>query len=71
VGIVDAQGNFERGDVVDVIDIKDVMLGCGMCNYSSSDIMRIKGLHSDRITSILGYTYGEEAIHRNNLVVLK
>ncbi len=71
VGIVDAQGNFERGDVVDVIDIKDVMLGCGICNYSSLDIMRIKGLHSDRIASILGYTYGEEAIHRNNLVVLK
>ena len=71
VGIVDARGNFERGDVLDVIDISENMLGCGICNYSSSDIRSIKGLHSDRITSILGYTYGEEAIHRNNLVVLK
>jgi glutamate 5-kinase len=71
VGIVDVQGNFERGDIVDVIDVSENMVGCGMCNYSSSDIGRIKGLHSDRITSVLGYTYGEEAIHRNNLVVLK
>ena len=70
VGIVDVGGKFERGDVVDVIDSSGNTIGCGICNYSISDIKSIKGIHSDRIASILGYTYGEEVIHRNNLVVL-
>jgi glutamate 5-kinase len=69
VGIVDVGGKFERGDVVDVIDSSGNTIGCGICNYSLSDIKSIKGIHSDRIASILGYTYGEEVIHRNNLVV--
>ena len=31
---------------------------------------RIRGQRSDRIAEVLGYEYGEEVVHRNNLVLL-
>ena len=30
----------------------------------------IKGVHSRKIVEVLGYDYGSEVVHRNNLVVL-
>lgn len=46
-------------------------IGCGICNYSSApDMAIIKGAHSDKILSLLGHGYGDEVIHRNNMVVL-
>ena len=41
-----------------------------MSNYDSSDIVRIKGEKSDRISAILGYEYGSEVVHCNNLAKL-
>ena len=41
----------------------------GIVNYDSKDIARIKGLRSDRIAQVLGYHFGDEIIHRNNMVV--
>ena len=35
-----------------------------------SDLRSIKGAKSGDIMSLLGHSYGEEAIHRNNMVVL-
>ena len=31
---------------------------------------RLRGLRSDRITETLGYAYGDEVIHRDNMVLL-
>ena len=42
----------------------------GISNYGSTDIARIKGARSDHIQSILGYHYGQEVVHRNNMVLL-
>ena len=39
-------------------------------NYGSADIATIKGVHSRKIAGLLGYDYGSEVVHRNNLVVL-
>ena len=69
-GITQVKGNFERGDIVDINDPQGSRLGCGITNYSSADIAAIKGIHSKKITSLLGYDYGSEVVHRNNLVVL-
>jgi len=69
-GIKQVEGEFQRGDVVTVYDHKGSILGCGITNYSSSDIGIIKGAHSDKIATLLGYDYGSEVVHRNNLVVL-
>jgi glutamate 5-kinase len=69
-GIVDVEGTFERGDLVNVFDTKGNRLGSGIVNYGVDDIDKIKGLHSRKIGSQLGYDYGSEVVHRNNLVVL-
>jgi len=69
-GIKKVEGEFQRGDVVTVYDHKGAILGCGITNYSSADIGTIKGAHSKKIATLLGYDYGSEVVHRNNLVVL-
>lgn len=69
-GIVDLKGRFDRGDSVSIVGPSGKAVGCGVVNYSSVDLERIKGCRSSQISSVLGYHYGDEAIHRNNLVVL-
>ncbi len=69
-GIKHIEGVFQRGDTVNIYDPEGSQLGCGITNYSSSDIDVIKGAHSKKIVTLLGYDYGSEVVHRNNLVVL-
>ncbi len=69
-GVVKVDGDFQRGDVVDILDEQDGHIGCGISNYRSADMAVIKGVHSDRILSLLGHDYGAEAVHRNNMVIL-
>jgi glutamate 5-kinase len=69
-GIVAVAGRFDRGDSVAVVDAADRRVACGVVNYGSSDLDRIKGCQSSQIAALVGYHYGDEAIHRNNLVVL-
>jgi len=69
-GIKGVEGEFRRGDVVQVVDTQGSRIACGILNYSSADIEAIKGAHSEEIMSILGYEYGAEVVHRNNLMVL-
>jgi len=68
-GVVGVEGEFQRGDVVDIFDSQGSQIGCGIPNYSSKDIAVIKGAHSEAISSLLGYEYGSEVIHRNNMVL--
>jgi len=69
-GIKDIEGSFERGDVVGIFDPDGGYLGCGLANYAAADLARIKGLHSRAIRGMLGYEYGAEVVHRNNLVII-
>ncbi len=69
-GIKDLGGEFQRGAIVNIYDPEGSRLGCGITNYSSADIKIIKGAHSGKIVTLLGYDYGSEVVHRNNLVVL-
>ena len=43
-GITMTEGNFERGDLVDVFDSEGNRLGSGITNYSAEDIDKIKGV---------------------------
>ena len=69
-GIKQVEGDFQRGDIVNIYDPLGSRLGCGITNYSSADIGIIKGVHSGKIATLLGYDYGSEVVHRNNLTVL-
>jgi len=68
-GVTKAEGSFQRGDIVNLLDDKGKRIGYGIVNYSSSDLALIGGKHSDRIGDLLGYDYGDEVVHRNNMVL--
>ncbi|MBA7688145.1 Glutamate 5-kinase [subsurface metagenome] len=68
-GIKQVEGPFQQGDIVNIYAPEGSRLGCGISNYSSADIEIIKGAHSGEIATLLGYDYGSEVVHRNNLVV--
>ena len=69
-GIVEVQGSFKRGDVVDIFESGGKKIGSGIANYSSGDLLRIRGEKSGTIADILGYVYGDEAVHRDNLALV-
>ncbi len=69
-GVASVEGAFERGETVEVRDASGQRVAAGMTNYSGNELARIRGLRSDRIAETLGYSYGDEAIHRDNLVLL-
>ncbi len=70
VGIRHIQHEFERGAVVLVTDEDDHPIAQGLVNYASAELTQLCGHHSREIADILGYTYGKEAIHRDNLVLM-
>jgi len=69
-GIVKLKSRFNRGDIVHIEDIQGNCFATGITGYSSVDINKIKNHRSEKITGILGYCYGDEVIHRDNLVSL-
>lgn len=69
-GVASVSGQFTRGEAVEVRDLRGEHVAAGTVNYSSDELGRIRGLHSDRIAETLGYAYGEEVIHRDNLVMV-
>ena len=69
-GVRGVRGEFHRGDIVYIVDEPGRQIACGIANYAASDIARIRGFRSDGIEAILGYHYGQEVVHRNNLVLI-
>ena len=69
-GVRNVVGDFTRGDIIYVSDLAEHHVACGIANYSAADVGRIQGMRSDRIVDTLGYHYGQEVIHRNNLVLI-
>jgi glutamate 5-kinase len=67
-GLLDIIGDFERGAIVKLCNTRDQQLARGICRYSSSDLLKIKGKHSDQIKHELGYDYGV-VMHRDDLVL--
>ena len=70
VGVTAIAGAFERGVVVRVLDPAGQEIARGLSNYSARSLERILGCQSDEIEARLGYTYGDEVIHRDHLVLV-
>ncbi len=69
-GVVSASGDFKRGDSVACLDPKGHEIARGLCTYGADEIELIKGLPTRQIERVLGYSNGDELIHRDNLVIL-
>ena len=71
IGIVNAEGDFGKGDVVSLRTSPGIELARGLSNYPIDEIRMIQGLRSEAILQRLGYRSYEEVIHRDNLVILR
>ncbi|MCZ7586745.1 MAG: glutamate 5-kinase [Deltaproteobacteria bacterium] len=69
-GIVRVDGAFDQGDPVDVRTESGLPFARGLVVYTSEEIDAIKGRKSAEIDGLLGYSLGEEVIHRDDLVLL-
>jgi glutamate 5-kinase len=70
VGVTAVEGDFDRGDTIQVMNSNGREIARGLTNYNAIDLGRLCGRQSVEIEAILGYTYGDEVIHRNDLIVL-
>jgi glutamate 5-kinase len=69
-GIRRVDGDFDRGDAVSLADPAGNEIARGLVNYGAEEIRRIAGLATWEIADRLGYNYGDEVVHRDDLVVL-
>ncbi len=69
-GITAVEGDFGPGETVSVVAADGRELARGLTAYDADDLRKIRGLHSGDIVATLGYKSLDEAIHRDDLVVL-
>jgi glutamate 5-kinase len=74
-GIVGVEGAFELGDTVSVVvagtaGAAGAEIARGLVAYPAADLRKISGLQSAAIEATLGYKSLDEAIHRDDLVIL-
>lgn len=70
VGIKQVNGTFQRSATIAIHNLDGDIIAHGLSAYTSEELEQIRGKNSQEITDILGYSYGDAAIHRNNLVIL-
>ena len=68
IGVVEVQGEFERGAAVACVSPEGREVARGLINYGSSDARRIARHASSDIEDILGFVDEPEMVHRDNLV---
>ena len=69
-GVEEAEGDFLKGDAVEIRESGGEVIGKGLVNYDRGKVVSIKGLRSDEIETVLGER-GEEVVHRDFMVVYK
>lgn len=69
-GVLSVEGIFEQGDIVQIVNEDFKKIAHGICNYSSRDINKIKGVDSTKVETILGFKHYDEIIHIDNMVIL-
>ncbi|WP_394713874.1 glutamate 5-kinase [uncultured Desulfuromonas sp.] len=68
-GIKGVEGGFDRGDAVRLCDEQGNEFAKGVTNYALAELLQIMGKKTAEIEQVLGYKYGDEIIHRDNLVL--
>ena len=69
-GIVGVEGSFDRGDVVK-LECEGRVFAKGITDYTSEELLKIKGAHTNEIEGILGYKNYDNVIKKENIGILK
>ena len=67
-GIKKISGKFNKGDHVKIIDKKSIECARGLSSFTSEEITKIMGHHSNEIEKLLGYISKSEVIHKDDMV---
>jgi glutamate 5-kinase len=68
-GVKLVSGNFSRGDTVAILSPEAREIARGLVAYDAADAVRIAGLKTTEIETVLGYEARSAMIHRDDLVV--
>ena len=71
IGISAVSGEFQSGNAVRIVGPDGREIARGLTHYSSAEVAAIRGRRSEEIESLLGYSYYDEVIHRDNLVLIR
>lgn len=69
-GVKAVAGHFERGDVVDIVNMQGRVVARGLVNYQTDEAARLCGRKSHEIEAILGYAPRSAIVHRDDMVML-
>ena len=69
-GAVKVDGDFRRGDTVDIADAKGKVFARGLVNFDADECRKILGCKSGKLHEVLGADADEELVHRDNLLLL-
>ena len=69
-GVKKVEGTFIYGDVVMIADLNGNEFAKGLSNYSAGNLDKIKGMKTKEAEKIISEDFYEEAVHRDNLVIL-
>ena len=67
-GIKKVFGRFNKGDHIKIVDSKRKEFARGLSSFSSEEINKIIGCHSNEIQKILGYISKSEVVHKDDMV---
>lgn len=70
-GVTEVRGRFGIGDPVACVDAEGRELARGLAAYGAEEIRRIAGQPAGKIPQVLGYSNGDEVIHRDDLVLIQ
>jgi glutamate 5-kinase len=68
-GVKLVSGQFSRGDTVAVLSPEGIEVARGLVAYDAADAVRIAGLKTAEIETVLGYEARSAMVHRDDLVV--
>ena len=69
-GIKKVVGKFDKGDHIKILDNKGNEFARALSSFSSEEINKIMGCHSNEIQKILGYVSKSEVVHKDDMVEL-
>ncbi|MDO5651021.1 MAG: glutamate 5-kinase [Moraxella sp.] len=72
VGVLEVQGDFDAGDVVEIVSTDKVRIAVGQVGFDSANAKQITQKHSDEILKILNIKNTDSTImvHRDEMAVL-
>ncbi|WP_406671488.1 glutamate 5-kinase [Methanolobus sp. ZRKC4] len=65
-GVLNVEGSFDRGDIIE-IKCNEETFAKGITDYTSEELEKIKGQHTNMIADILGYKNYNHVIKKENI----